>query len=125
MSAQPGDTWYRYDFMRYAPPLDEYERPCGSGHREVVLTGYIVERVTPKGVWLEGRRFVLTSARKRFACPTKEEARESFIARKNRQVRILKAQLLDAELALQLIDKPDQRERLPMEFVTLPEEFSL
>lgn len=67
---------------------------------------YEVIKQTPKGVWIEtlvgNKRFVKTEARKRFACPTKEEALESFKARKTRQARILKAQLRNVEMALDI-----------------------
>lgn len=79
------EYWYRYEESRYE-----------SGHK-VWLRGYPVLRATPKGVWLAigfgERKFVLLDARKRWACPTEGEARESFIARKRRQIRILAGQL--------------------------------
>lgn len=69
----------------------------------VYRTEYIVEKHTSKGVWINDfghRRFVLNSARKRFAHPTKEEALESFRARKKRQIKILTRQLERARAAL-------------------------
>ena len=62
----------------------------------------VIER-TPCGVWLDyhgQRKFVLSGARKRFACPTIEEAKESFIARKTRQLAILRARVLRVESLL-------------------------
>lgn len=101
---QVGDTWYRYDDIRYAAPLDEYENPRGPGRVAVELRSYQVQRVTPKGVWLSryygDPRFVRLSARKRFAYPTPEEALESFMARKKRQLSILHAQAAKVERAL-------------------------
>jgi len=46
------------------------------------------------------KKFVLTGATKRFACPTKEEALKSFKARKRRQISILEAQAKHAREAL-------------------------
>ena len=43
------------------------------------------------------------TSRKRFAYPTKEQAKESFAARKRRQIVILKFQLRNAEFALEYI----------------------
>lgn len=104
LGPQVGDTWYRYDDIRYAAPLDEYENPVGPGRVEVELRSYQVQRVTPKGVWLSryfgDPRFVRLSARKRFAYPTPEEALESFVARKTRQLSILQAQAEKVERAL-------------------------
>lgn len=102
---QVDDTWYRYEDQRYAPPLDEWERPCGAGRLAVELREYRVSRVTPKGVWLGGfytRRFVLLEANKRFACPTKAEAMTSFLARKEKQAGILSSRLRNVELAIQM-----------------------
>lgn len=97
------ELWYRYDAVRYAPPLDEYDRICGSGRLEVRLHKFPVLRHTPKGVWLDFYsipKFVLNDSRKKFACATLEDARASFIARKTRQIRIYEARLADAEAAL-------------------------
>lgn len=74
----------------------------------IVLERYPVIRETPKGVWLAlgfgDRRFVLRTARKRWACPTEDEALESFKARKRRQCRILRAQLKHAATALAQVE---------------------
>jgi len=86
---------YRYD-----------EMPCTDG-LHVNLHEYGIEKRTAKGVWIDyygDQRFVLLSARKRFAAPTVKEAQESFRARKKRQVQILKGQLKRAESALWIID---------------------
>lgn len=109
-----GDTWYRYVDVHYAPPLDEWERPLGRGDIKVHLEIYKVIKETPKGVWLgrdflgyacSGRRFVLHSSRKRFACPTKDEAMVSYIARKKAQIRIYTARLESAQRALNELEK--------------------
>lgn len=102
------EVWYRYVDGRYAPPLDEWERPCGESTPYIQLQRIPVEKVTPAGVWLQdgfhpsGRRFVLRDARKRYACPTLAEALASFQARKARQKRILSAQLRQVERCLEL-----------------------
>lgn len=57
------------------------------------------------GAWIDvygRRRFVNLQSKKKYACFTVEEALESFHARKKRQIRILKAQLAQAEAALKL-----------------------
>lgn len=82
------------DFVRYVDALNV----TVSVHYET----FPVLRHTPKGVWLDtfiGKRFVLRDARKRFACPTPEEALESLKARNRRRCTILRAQLRDAEAA--------------------------
>ena len=64
-----------------------------------------VIKETNCGAWVDiyGRkRFVNLQAKKKYACLTVEEALESYHARKKRQIRILKAQLAQAEAALKL-----------------------
>lgn len=69
----------------------------------------IIKR-TPQGAWIRElpigeRRFVLLTARKKFACSTREEALESFIARKRAHVRHAKARLHSAERELALAER--------------------
>lgn len=102
--------WYRFEDVRYAAPLNEYDEPAGPGRLVVELRKYHLTARTPKGVWLgiwAGRkdRFVLDSAHKRFACPTIEEARVSFVARKNRQRQIHQARADRAADAIVLVYK--------------------
>lgn len=103
------EVWYRFEDHRTAPPLDEWEQPCGPSGVHVTLFTYDVVRHTPKGVWLtlfgSSGRFCRGDAKKRFACPTITEAAESFRARKNRQISILKHQIRDAEKALEVLEK--------------------
>jgi hypothetical protein len=65
---------------------------------------YRVKRRTKCGAWviigLSGEKFILNEGRKRFAYDTKESAMISFKARKQAQIRILTAQLKNAEKAL-------------------------
>lgn len=125
---QVGDTWYRYDDIRYAAPLDEYENPRGPGRVAVELRSYQIQRVTPKGVWLSryfgAPRFVRLSARKRFAYPTPEEALESFMARKTRQLSILRAQAEKVERAL-AAGKALQAKSLPVGAHSQDERYTL
>ena len=106
MAPVEGEYWFRYVDFLTAPPLDEWESPCGQPSVNVVLCKYLVARVTPKGVWLKGiddrQRFVLAAARKRFACPTKEEALESFLARKKSQLRIYATKINNVNTAIAL-----------------------
>jgi hypothetical protein len=63
---------------------------------------------TPRGDFTEDKmlaRFVLLSAKKKFACYSKEEALESFQTRKKRQIKILKGQLDRAEKALEISEE--------------------
>ncbi len=73
----------------------------------VLLSHYRITKRTPKGVWINlhyGKDgFILNNATKRYACPTKEEAKTSFFARKARQLRILRTQIESVEGAVQAL----------------------
>lgn len=110
---------YRYREQRYAGSVDE----CGnciprSGNMRVHLEKYSIVKETKCGVWIDvsyslygvgdivplsNCKFVNLKCRKKYGCLTIEEAKESFIARKNRQIRILSYQLEDAQEALRII----------------------
>jgi len=106
-------VWYRYEVRHYAPPLNEFDEiDFGAvGRRELVLVECPVLRVTKCGVRLTDGRFILKQSRKRYACPTKEEAMESFKRRKTVQISILKAQLRSAEEDLALASSAPRVER--------------
>jgi hypothetical protein len=90
-SSHLSNTWYRYEDSRTTNGIHVY------------LREFHVIKYTEKGAWIEQygqERFVLKDARKRYACPSKEEALESFRARKKRQILILTSQLERAKLAL-------------------------
>jgi len=93
--------FYRYDIVHYDHP-----------HRSIKLycTEYNLIKKTPCGYWINGKwgtdkRWVSATARKRFAYPTKKEARINFQARKQKYKRILKARLDETEESLRLIRK--------------------
>lgn len=113
------DLMYRYEDVAYAAPFDDTGRLPGTV--KVELRTYKIVRRTDKGTWIAGcfkdssgmivigaKRFVLLTARKRFACPTLDEARASFVARKQKQVRIYKARIERAIWALAEIKRMEQ-----------------
>lgn len=94
LEREPVRKFYRFQETRYS-----------GGVIMLRKSEFAVVKDTECGVWLDvygQRRFCRTDARKRFACPTEQEALESYHARKRRQVRILRAQLASAEAALTL-----------------------
>ena len=121
MEHKVGDVWYRYDNKSYSVVIDADREEYGVSHK-VVRTQYWVIRVTPKGVWLTQKhnekcpkwpvkgefhfapRLVLHASRKRFACATDELAKESFIARKNKQKAIYEARAKHAQWAIDTIN---------------------
>jgi hypothetical protein len=106
------EMFYRYEDVSYAV-LSNAETESWTSQLRVELREYPVLRRTPKGVWIDvgpqcfgyaHPRFVLLSARKRFACASIEEARESFRARKRRQASIYEARARRARQALALLE---------------------
>lgn len=100
-----GAEWFRAVFIRYPIGVDEWgDIIPGKGPCELCFHTFTVDRVTPKGVWLEGyyhlggsvRRFQLCESKRQFAAPNKQDALISFMARKARQIRILKSRIEDA-----------------------------
>lgn len=83
----------------------------------VLLWEYAIVRKTPQGVWINAHgseKFVLTDARKHWACETPEAAATSFFARKARQIKILKGQLAYAEASVdRLRDKLQAAKQVP------------
>ena len=104
---------YRYEDRVYASMLDEDDRTI-PGTTKIDLREFPIIKWTPKGAWIdvglgvghrEDQKFVLLTARKRYACLTLEEAMESFKYRKKRQIKKLNAQLRQAEKALALSER--------------------
>ncbi len=114
MTEPEPEYWYRFDNHFTAPPLDEWENPIGEGGVMIHLSQYKVVRHTPCGVQLdmgpEEVKFVLASATKRFACPTIEEARASFLVRKRKQLSIYMHRVADMRKVLEKADYLMDRE---------------
>lgn len=90
--------WYRCE-VRHFSVADEYGDHAYTS-TSVVWTTYLVVKDTPKGVWLSagfGRVFVLGTALRQHACPTRELALADAIARKERHIGGCKARLRAAE----------------------------
>lgn len=103
---KPG-PWYRYDdYLESTGYIDvSGEWVAGRSRVRIRCLELGVVRLTPKGAWVRdfsvdrGERFVRREGKKRYACPTREEALESFMARKQRQEGILRARADDAHMA--------------------------
>ena len=105
--------YYRIEDKAYSNGVDVCGDPLPGHHIGLTLLEFDVIKETPKGVWIQRtfgdfkadfKRFVLTSARKRYACPTLEEAKTSFRARKKKQISIYSKHISDAEDALAQVD---------------------
>lgn len=93
------DVLWRIKEQYYSVCINADGDTFGKSPLYVEARWYPVTRRTPKGAWIGGK-FVKLNARKKYACETLEDAIESFIARKEKQVKILTAQLETAKLAL-------------------------
>ncbi|HTS04767.1 MAG TPA: hypothetical protein VMP68_04225 [Candidatus Eisenbacteria bacterium] len=97
--------WYRYEAKRNGFWDNDNDHFEFTGMR-LVMFEYSVAKTTPKGVWLQEsinhKRFVLRDARKRYACPTKKEALESFLARKQKHLRIERQRVQEIEESIAL-----------------------
>lgn len=91
------DFLYRYVDSKTASAV------CEGWHEACIqLRTFKVRQETPKGVWIGGvfgehRQWVSSTSRKRFAYPTVKEALVGFLARKHRQINILRDKLTLAE----------------------------
>ena len=92
---------WRCEAKRYSYCVDPDRDVYGVTDPKLEMWWFTIDRATPKGAWV-CNRFVLLTATKRWACPTEEEALESFMARKRKQIRILSIQLARAQADLAL-----------------------
>lgn len=102
---QPPDNpvfWHRLQAIRYASLCEE------SAAGPLIVEHYQLQvlRETPKGVWLDwggGKgRFVRRDAKRQWASPTFEQAKEKFIRRTERRCAILQAQIDDARMSISI-----------------------
>lgn len=107
-----GDSWWRYVDKAYSV-ADEWGEHAYSRY-EIGEQELKVVKVTPCGVWLAyywyqkmavkelqpgvSKILVLDHWNKKFACPTKKLALESYIAKKTRQERIYQKKLSNTQL---------------------------
>lgn len=107
------ENYYRYQEFRYSHGVDQFDDPLPGYDLKVELLTFDVLKKTSKGVWIGNlatgqfgsKKFILNSARKKYACPTKIDALASFLARKYRHRAILKKQLKDVEISIYQSDK--------------------
>lgn len=90
----PGqDVLWRCEVTRYSVVIDADAERFGVSRPHPEMQWFRVVKRTRCGARLECGRFVRLTAHKRWACQTQQEAIESFVARKNAQIRILSAKL--------------------------------
>lgn len=95
----PREVYYRVESRLYSPLVDQFGKDIGPPILKLQVQTFEVLKHTPKGVWINGplgKKFVLASARRRYANATEAAAFSSFIARKKKQIRILERQMQNA-----------------------------
>jgi hypothetical protein len=102
------EVWYRVEDRTYSTCSIDAAGSEQYGTAVTIRTlKFPVLKLTPRGAWLDtgagSKRFALREAQRRYACPTLEEARESFRARKQAQIRILREQIERIDYALGLL----------------------
>lgn len=98
---------YRFDRQSYSYTIDADMDVYGS-YSVVELTAYPIHKLTPCGWTLEvysgaRRKWVSRETTKRFALPTIEEALESFVARQERRIQIMKLRIAESERAIDMV----------------------
>ncbi len=106
----PVEHWFRV--AEFHPWKDAWQAISSNvGYAEVALYRFPVGRHTRCGVWIDVKaeklKWVSNDARKRYASPTIEEAKEAFIARKKRQIGILEAKIDSIKECLGIVDRID------------------
>jgi hypothetical protein len=91
-------------------PVDVYSAHMYSycNETETYCYQYRVLSVTDCGAWIEydkKKKFVLLDARKKYACESIALAKVAFVKRKDRQVRIMEAQIVRIKNAVTFINK--------------------
>lgn len=90
----------------------------GPNRVQIRMLTFPVLKHTPKGVWIQdhgdhrGKRFISNTWVKRYALPTEEEAKISFIKRKERQASICEARAKIAHRAIALLLDLDNLTRM-------------
>lgn len=109
---KPREVWYRIvDYWSGAGYTDESgDYHSAGGRQEVEMLELPVIKHTPCGVWLAtgpswrrdgGKRWVSRFWNKQYACPYKDQALVSFLARKSRQSSILMSKLAAVDEAIE------------------------
>lgn len=114
---------YRFVDLHYVHVDDD--GCCSSGYTRAVvyLYRYEVLKKTEKGRWIklydfsDEKKFVLDGHGKRFAYPTIDLAKESFVMRKNRQIKHGERYINRANAALSVIESGIYTENFGMSFV--------
>lgn len=99
---ESAEVWYRYR-DQYHSNFDEDGEPTGTGYMKVYLDKYYVKNHTPCGVRFTNGHWISKTAHRRFACPILDEAKISFIARKEKQRVIYLGKAERAKQAINII----------------------
>ena len=104
------EVLWRAEARRYSYVIDADAELYGTSAPRLELWWHRVKRWTPRGARLNNGKYVNLDkniSRREWASRTKEEAVESFIARRRRQISLLQGQLNYAEQELALATRCD------------------
>lgn len=108
MSSGSKQKFYRFEDVAYGSYNEDITYP--TPYIQIDLLEFEEIKKTPRGKWVADphdhrlKHFIRDRARKKFAYPTVNEAKESFTMRKKRQIEILEDQLSRAKIALDKIN---------------------
>lgn len=133
METENNIQFYRYEAREYSAGVDKFDNPIRRvvPDPKLMLITLNLHKETPKGYWVgygfhcpenlrSNSRWVSKTGKKRYAYPTKEEALQSFMIRKEIQMKILEYQAWSAELALKEAQKLKDKHELVGKIVGLP-----
>lgn len=106
------EVWHRFEDRLFI-----VDKQREHGVVDIVHCTYPVIRHTKCGAWLDvygKEKWASKTSKRKFACPTKEQAKKSFIARKKAQIRILRRKLKTAEEALEMMSSGDMPYESPV-----------
>lgn len=109
MTTTEAKVLYRYEEVQTQEMWSTIPKEA-SRSMSLYQKSFPIIKETPCGCWIsigyfnssDQKKFVNLKARKKWAHPTPEEAMDGFRARKERQLRILKGQVLRTQAALYL-----------------------
>lgn len=113
--AEGQDVLWRIDDRVYSVVLDAESERYGTSDPHIEAQWFPVVKRTKRGAWINvwgSRKFVRVDARKRWACPSLDEAVASFLARKRRQEAIHLSVARRARFCIDALWSVDQRTKI-------------
>ena len=101
------EKYYRYSVRHSFSLHDECDVLLSTNRVDVEFKEYDVLSYTSCGVWISlgfgHKKFVNTKVKNKWACSYIEEARESFLNRKNNEIKVLEAKIARVNKAINIV----------------------